>query len=210
MDVLDAIVTRRSARRFDPEHVMPAAEIRWLMDHVLLSPTAFNIQNWRFVAVQDAELRTEIRKAAWGQKQVTDASLLLVFCMDLKSWAKAPERYWINAPARVSEVMVGEIKHFYRDDEQLQRDEGMRSCGMAAQTAMLAAQAMGYDSCPMDGFDFKRVGHLINLPPDHRICMMLCIGKSISGSHPRSGQLPLDDVFMLDGFPEREVPDIDS
>ncbi|MDA3921425.1 MAG: nitroreductase family protein [Salinisphaera sp.] len=203
MNVLEAIVSRRSARRFDPAHVMPAATVRELMDYVLLTPTAFNIQNWRFVAVQDPELRVEIRKAAWGQKQVTESSLLLVFCMDLKSWGKEPERYWVNAPAKVAENMVREIRHFYRDDEQLQRDEGMRSCGMAAQTAMLAAKALGYDSCPMDGFDFKRVGHLINLPTDHRICMMLCVGKSLAEPHPRSGQLPLEEVFMTDGFPER-------
>ncbi len=204
MDVFEAITTRRSVRHFDPEHVMPEADIERLMAHVVLSPTAFNIQNWRFVAVQDAELRDEIRKAAWDQAQITEASLLLVFCLDLKSWAKDPERYWHNAPPEVAESMVREIRHFYRDDEALQRDEGMRSCGMAAQTAMLAARAMGYDSCPMDGFDFKRVGHLINLPPDHRICMMLCIGKTLQGAYPRSGQLSLADVFMRDGFIERE------
>ncbi len=149
------------------------------MRHVLLSPTAFNIQNWRFVAAQDPELRAEIRKAAWDQPQVTEASLLLILCMDLKSWDKSPERYWRNAPESVAASMVREIRHFYRDDDELQRDEGMRSCGMAAQTAMLAAGAMGYDSCPMDGFDFKRVAHLINLPPDHRICMMIAIGKTL-------------------------------
>ncbi|GAB3683560.1 nitroreductase family protein [Salinisphaera aquimarina] len=204
MDVFEAITSRRSVRHFDPTHRMSDSEIDTLMQHVLLSPTAFNIQNWRFVAVQDSELRSEIRKAAWDQAQITEASLLLVFCLDLKSWAKAPERYWRNAPDDVASAMVREILHFYRDDEALQRDEGMRSCGMAAQTAMLAARAMGYDSCPMDGFDFKRVGHLINLPPDHRICMMLCVGKTLQGAHPRSGQLALADVFMRDGFTERE------
>lgn len=203
MDVFEAITTRRSVRHFDPDHVMPEADIEQLMTHIALSPTAFNIQNWRFVAVQEAQRRAEIRKAAWDQAQITEASLLLVFCLDLKSWAKEPERYWHKAPAEVAESMVREIRHFYRDDEALQRDEGMRSCGMAAQTAMLAARAMGYDSCPMDGFDFKRVGHLINLPPDHRICMMLCVGKTLQGAHPRSGQLPLSEVFMRDGFIER-------
>lgn len=205
MDVLEAIRQRRSARKFDASYLMSEAEIDQLMDHVILSPTAFNIQNWRFVAVRDRHLRSEIRKAAWGQAQVTDASLLLVFCLDLKSWDKAPERYWINAPARVSESMVREIRHFYRDDTMLQRDEGMRSCGMAAQTTMLAAKAMGYESCPMVGFDFKRVGHLINLPPDHRICMMLCIGKPLIAAYPRSGQLEVGEVFMYDGFTERDV-----
>lgn len=205
MGVLEAIRGRRSVRKFDPSHVMPDDEIVELMDHVILAPTAFNIQNWRFVAVRDHKRRAEIRKAAWGQAQITDASLLLVFCMDLKSWDKSPERYWANASARVSESMVREMRHFYGDDEMAQRDEGMRSCGMAAQTAMLAAEAMGYESCPMDGFDFKRVGHLINLPPDHRICMMVCIGRPLVAAYPRSGQLNLDDVFMVDGFPDSEL-----
>jgi nitroreductase len=205
VEVLEAIRARRSVRKFDPEHPMSPAEIRCLMEYVILSPTAFNIQNWRFVAVRDEELRVEIRKASWGQKQITDASLLLVLCMDLRSWEKAPERYWGNAPGRVSESMVRNIRHFFGDDEQLQRDEGMRSCGMAAQTAMLAAKALGYESCPMDGFDFKRVGHLINLPPDHRICMMLCIGKPLVSAYPRSGQLMLDEVFTWDAFPDRQA-----
>ena len=43
-------------------------------------------------------------------------------------------------------------------NEQVQRDEAMRSCGMAAMTLMLAAKEMGYDTCPMDGFDFDAVG----------------------------------------------------
>ncbi|RJS95304.1 nitroreductase family protein [Salinisphaera sp. Q1T1-3] len=200
MEVLEAIRARRSVRKFDPDHRMTADEIDTLMQHVILSPTAFNIQNWRFVAVTDPARRTEIRKAAWDQSQVTEASLLLVLCMDLRSWEKSPERYWRNAPAKVSESMIREIRHFYRDDDMLQRDEGMRSCGMAAQTAMLAAKAMGYDSCPMDGFDFKRVGHLIDLPADHRICMMICIGRSMAQAHPRAGQLDLDEVYMQDGF----------
>ncbi|HET7315342.1 nitroreductase family protein [Salinisphaera sp.] len=203
MEVFEAIRTRRSVRKFDPSHRMSATEIDQLMAHVILSPTAFNIQNWRFIAVADAELRAEIRKAAWDQAQVADASLLLVLCMDLKSWDKTPERYYANAPAHVCDAMVREIRHFYGDDEQLQRDEGMRSCGMAAQSAMLAAKAMGYESCPMSGFDFKRVGHLINLPPDHRIGMMVCIGKPVAAAYPRAGQLALDDVFMRDGFPDR-------
>jgi len=203
MDVLEAIASRRTVRHFDPEHRMPDAEVEQLMGHILRSPTAFNIQNWRFVAAQDPALRAEIRKAAWDQAQVTEASLLLIFCLDLKSWAKAPERYWRHAPPAVAESMVREIRHFYRDDEALQRDEGMRSCGIAAQTAMLAARAMGYDSCPMDGFDFKRVAHLINLPPDHRICMMIAFGKTVQGAHPRSGQLDLTDVFVRNAFTEQ-------
>ncbi len=202
MDVLDTIEARRSTRHFDPEHRMSAAEFDALMHYVRCAPTAFNIQNWRFVAVQDTELRAEIRQAAWNQPQITEASLLLVLCLDLKSWAKSPHHYWRNAPPHVAESMVRQIEHFYRDDAQLQRDEGMRSCGIAAQTAMLAAKGLGYDSCAMDGFDFKRVAHLINLPPDHRISLIVTIGKAVNPPYPRSGPVANADVVFRDTFPD--------
>lgn len=201
MNVSQALETRRSIKYFDPRHSMSDAECEKLMQASLLSPTAFNIQNWRFVRVESPELRTEIRKAAWDQPQVTDASLLLVLCMDLMAWSRDPARYWRNAPPEVSEQLVPDITDFYRDDDQLQRDEGMRSCGIIAQSLMLMAREMGYHSCAMDGFDFQRVAELIRLPEDHEICMIITIGKPIRDPWPRGGQLPLDEVYFTDQFP---------
>ena len=200
MKVSEAIRERRSHKFFDPAHQMSEAEITRLLEHAVLSPTAFNIQNWRFVQVDDPQLRREIRLAAWDQPQITDCSLLLVLCMDLQAWDREPERYWRNAPEDVGRAMASQIRDFYRGDPQAQRDEGMRSCALAAMNLMLMAREMGYDSCPMDGFDFKRVAHLIHLPPDHAICMILCIGKSLREPFPRPGQIPLDEVYIRNGF----------
>ncbi len=201
MNVSEAIQSRRSIKYFDPAHRMPASVRTRLLSLALLSPTAFNIQNWRFVAVESPAVRQEIRKAAWDQPQITDASLLLVLCMDLMAWSRSPERYWQHAPEDIRNQLVPEIRDFYRDDEQLQRDEGMRSCGIAAQSLMLAAQEAGYDSCALDGFDFKRVAHLIQLPDDHEICMIITIGKALRPPWPRAGQLSLGEVFFVDHFP---------
>ena len=82
----------------------------------------------------------------------------------------------------------------------MQRDEAMRSCGIAAQTLMLAAKAMGYDSCPMDGFDFAAVGQLINLPDDHVISLCLAIGKATQAENPRGGQLDKKEVLIDNRF----------
>jgi nitroreductase len=82
----------------------------------------------------------------------------------------------------------------------VQRDEAMRSCGMAAMNLMLTAKAMGYDTCPMDGFDFDKVGGLLNLPKDHIPTMFVCVGKGIKEAMPRGGQLPLDQVVIQNQF----------
>lgn len=200
MNVFAAIEQRRSVKGFDPNHAMTDAEIDRLMNLAMLAPTAFNIQNWRFVLVRDPELRKQVRAAAWDQAQVTDASLLLVLTADLKAWEKEPARYWKNAPQPVQDFIVPAIGQYYSGREQVQRDEAMRSCGIAAMTLMLAAKEMGYDSCPMDGFDFDAVSKLINLPQDHVIAMFVAIGKGIKEPWPRGGQLPMNEVVVQNRF----------
>ncbi|QLE98707.1 nitroreductase family protein [Neptunomonas phycophila] len=200
MQTFEAITSRRAVKQFDPEHVLTADEERELLSLAVLSPTAFNIQNWRFVVVKDKALRAQIRAAAWDQAQVTDSSLLVIMCADLKAWEKEPERYWANTDQGTRDILLPAIDNYYRGKEQTQRDEAMRSCGMAAQTLMLTAKSMGYDSCPMDGFDFDAVGKLIKLPEDHVISMFVAIGKATKEAHPRGGQLPLTDVVITDTF----------
>lgn len=200
MDTFEAIETRRSVKHFDPAHAMPEADMQRLLEAAILSPTSFNMQNWRFVWVRDADKRQAIRAAAWNQAQVTDASALLVLCADLNAHAREPQRYWQEAPQPVREMIVPMIGKFYTEQPQLQRDEAMRSIGIASQTIMLAARAMGYDSNPMIGFDPKVVAEVIGLPDDHVIGLMLAIGKAVKPAMPRGGQLPLTEVLVVDSF----------
>ena len=200
MQVKEAIQQRRSIKHFDTNHVMTEKEIQELLSHAILSPTAFNIQNWRFVVVTDKALRQKIRSVSWGQAQVEEASILIVLVADLMAWNKEPARYWKYAPQPVQDYLVPAIQKYYNGKPEVQRDEGMRSCGMAAMNLMLTAKSMGYDTCPMDGFDFDRVSELLNLPSDHTPAMFVCVGKGIKEAMPRGGQLPLDQVVIQNQF----------
>lgn len=200
MNVSEAIIERRSVKAYDPQHKMTEDEIAKLMSLAMLSPTAFNIQNWRFVVVTDPALRKEIRAVSWDQAQVEDASILIVLTADLHAWKKQPERYWVNAPKPVQDFLVPAIGQYYTGKEQVQRDEAMRSCGMAAMTIMLAAKDMGYDTCPMDGFDFDAVAKLLNLPDDHTPVMFVVVGKALKEAQPRGGQLPMNEVVIYNKF----------
>ena len=90
MDTFDAIKERRSVKHYDINHKLTDDEINQLMSLAVLSPTSFNMQNWRFVLVKDHEIKKQIRAAAWDQAQVTDSSVLIVICADLKSWKNNP------------------------------------------------------------------------------------------------------------------------
>ena len=201
MDTFDAIYQRRAIKAFDPDHKLTRDEEAKLLEAAIQAPTSFNIQHWRFVILRDPALRQTIRKEFGNdQAQMTDASLLVLMTADTKAWQKEPARYWQNAPKQVADLLVGWMGPFHEGREWLQRDEAQRSIGMAMQTLMLAAKAMGYDSCPMIGFDIEKVAELIHLPADHVMGPMVAIGKGTKAPWPKPGQLPLSELVVENGF----------
>ncbi|MDA9951761.1 nitroreductase family protein [Oligoflexaceae bacterium] len=200
MDVIEAIESRRAVKHYDTSYKMPVEHIEKMDELIRASPTAFNIQNWRIVKVTDPEQRKRIRAAAWDQAQVTDASLLYVLCGDLSAWKKDPARYWEKAPQEVRDFMTTNITAYYKDKPQVQRDEVMRSCDILAQTIMIAAKGLGYDSCPMDGFDFDAVAKIINLPEELALAMFVVVGKSEKPAREKGGFIPNEEVFAENSF----------
>ncbi len=202
MNVIESIESRRSIKHYDSGHEMPEEDIARLMHLAKLAPSSFNMQNYRFLLVRDMELRQQIRDVAWDQAQVTDASLLVVMCADLTAHADNPQRYWNHAPQAVQDILVPALTPFYEGNERLIRDEAMRSTGFAGMSLMLAARGMGYDSCPMIGFDAAAVSRLINLPDHFVLSFILAIGKGTSAAWPRGERLPDSETVFTNRFPQ--------
>ena len=201
MTTLEAIYKRRAIKHFDKEHQFTAEEERTLLEATIQAPTSFNLQHWRLVILRDLELRARIRKEFGNdQAQMTDASLLVLFTADMMAWQKEPERYFVNAPKDIADLLVNWVGPFHEGREWLQRDEAQRSIGLAMQTLMLAALDLGYQACPMIGFDIEKVAELIRLPEDHVMGPMVAVGKGIKEPWPKPGQLPLEEVVFENSF----------
>ena len=200
MDAIQAIKERRSIKQYDTTHRFTLAEFDQLIDLAMHAPSSFNLQHWRLVNVTDPAQRQKIREAAWGQAQVTDASLLFVVAADLKVCQKNPASYWRNATKEAQDMLVPMIAPFYEGREQLQRDEAMRSVGLFMQTMMLAAKAMGYESCPMIGFDPVKVAELVKLPADHAIGALLVVGKGSKAAWPKAGFVDKSTMIVENHF----------
>lgn len=200
MNIIEAIENRRSIKHYDATHEMPQEDVDMLMRLAQLSPSSFNMQNYRFVLIRDPELRQKVRAVAWDQAQVTEASLLVIMCADLKAHEDHPERYWSHAPQAVQDILVPALVGFYKDNDRLIRDEAMRSTGLAGMSLMLAAKGLGYESCPMVGFDAKAVAELIKLPEDHAVSFMISIGKGMKEPWPRGDRLPASEVVITNQF----------
>lgn len=201
MTTIETIESRRSIKHFDPEHIMPEADLAELIRLTKLAPSSFNMQNYRLVVVQDKALKADIRAAAWDQAQVSDASVLFVMCADLNAHLTDPSIYWGHAPQPVQDILGPMVKPFYEGKDRLIRDEAVRSSALAGMTLMLAARAKGYDSCPMIGFDPDAVAKLINLPKDHMISFLISVGKKTQPAWDRGPRLPDSKVVIHDRFP---------
>ena len=200
MNVKEAIEARRSVKHFDPDYVIPEPELAELLRLTKLAPSSFNMQNYRILVVRDPEIRQQIRAAAWDQPQVTDASVLFIFCGDLKAHQAAPSTYWSHAPQEVQDIIGPMIQPFYEGKDRLIRDEAIRSSALAGMTLMLAAKDMGYDSCPMIGFDGDKVSEIINLPEDFTLSFMIPVGKKTQSGWNRGERLPDDKIVAFDRF----------
>ena len=200
MNVKETIEARRSVKHYDPDHVMPEEDLAELIRLTKLAPSSFNMQNYRILVVRDAEVRQQIRAAAWDQPQVTDASVLFILCADLSAHQENPSTYWAHAPQEVQDILGPMIQPFYEGKDTLIRDEAMRSSALAGMTLMLAAKDMGYDSCPMIGFDGEKVAELINLPQHYALSFMIPVGKQAQPGWERGDRLADERVVAYDKF----------
>jgi len=200
MNVKETIEARRSVKHYDPNHVMPEEDLAELIRLTKLAPSSFNMQNYRILVVRDPEIRKQIRAAAWDQPHVTDASVLFILCADLTAHQENPSTYWAHAPQEVQDILGPMIQPFYEGKDTLIRDEAMRSSALAGMTLMLAAKDMGYDSCPMIGFDGEKVAELINLPQHYALSFMISVGKQAQPGWERGDRLADDRVVAYDKF----------
>ena len=131
-----------------------------------------------------------------NQSQVTDASLLIIVCAKIDAWKEDIAEKWSHTNEQVQGFIRQSIDGFYQDNAEMQRDEAIRSNGMASQNLMLAAEGMNLQSGAMVGFDYEKVGELIQLPENYIISNFVVIGKSIEQDAPKSPRLPLSEVLI--------------
>ncbi len=199
MQLIQAIAGRRSVKQYDATGAITDDDLKALFEQVVLSPSSFNLQHWRFVVVRDPARKAELRQAAFGQEHVETASAVIVVVGKLDAHEDA-EQIYAQAPQDVRERLLPMIGSFYADNPQARRDETIRSASLAAMTLMLAAYDMGYATCPMIGFDPEAVSRLVDLDDLHIPVMLVVVGTPAGDIRPRPQRRPVHDVVKLESL----------
>ena len=182
LSVTEAAERRRSIRAFEPEPI-PRDHLTQILDVVRLAPSAFNIQPWRFVAVESPELKAELASAAFNQRQILSAPTVLVLYTDMAdSLDKVDE---LLHPGMDDAQKAGARSTILKNFGAMTSDE--RETWAAAQGnialgyLLLAIESHGYQSSPMLGFDVDKVKTLLGLPANVRVPAIIALGIGTEG-----------------------------
>lgn len=178
LTVTEAAERRRSIRSFEPDAI-PRETLTQILDVVRLAPSAFNIQPWRFIAVESPELKAELAAAAFNQRQVHSAPTVLVLYTDM---AEALERVdELLHPgmddAQKSGVRSTIIKNFGSMTPEARETWAASQGNIALGYLLLAIESHGYQSSPMLGFDPAQVKALLGLADNVRVPAIIALGK---------------------------------
>lgn len=171
LTVLEALHWRYATKIFDSARTIPAELWSNLEQSLVLSPSSYGLQPWKFLVIEDPALRSELRPFSWNQSQITDASHLVVFLAKRTIDGADLDRL-IEATSTIREQPIEQLA-FYRSMMQKDLLDGPRSAlidqwstnqlYIALGTFMTAAALLGIDTCPIEGFSPPDYDRLLGL-----------------------------------------------
>lgn len=166
-----ALNWRYAVKKFDPQKKISDQEFKALQESLRLSPSSYGLQPWKFIVVNNPELRKKLRASSWNQSQVEDASHYVVLTYKEKMDEAHIEKYVQNMAATRGvtrdslepfyKVMVGDIVAGPRS--QTIDAWAQRQCYIAMGFLMLSAASLNIDSCPMEGLVPEEYDALLDL-----------------------------------------------
>lgn len=200
--IQSAIESRTSVNNFQTGRPLAPETIASLVRLATQAPSAYNMQNWRFIAVQSEEAKARLKSAAFGQQKIMDASVAFIICGTLAAHTQLAKVLKPSVEATIMKqatvnAWVTQASTSHEGNSVLQRDEAMRSASLAAMTLMLAAQGMGLGSCPMSGFDATQVAREFELAATELPVVIVAVGYPATGNWPQKMRKALSEVLSL-------------
>ena len=202
----EVLHSRRSVRVFDSAVTIGRPEIEEIIQEAALAPSSANLQPWRFLIIDDPELKARIHPIANSQDQVLAAPVLIAVLGDLECvehveeiYSAAVERGYM--PQATKEGFVARMKAMLPQMSEQQRKEmALFDGGLVTMQLMLSARARGYDTVPMGGFDKAKFKEALAIPDRYVPMLLLTLGKAAREGHPTT-RLPLERItFWNEAF----------
>lgn len=169
-ELLESLRARYAVKKYDPAGRIPAPTWDALEQALVLAPSSYGLQPWRFFVVDDPALRARLKDASWGQGQVVDADKLVVFAVRKDLGAADVDRY-LSRIAEERKVPLASLTDFrgmlLKAVSRPPADVAAwaaRQAYIALGVFLTAAAALGVDATPMEGIEPAKYDALLGLP----------------------------------------------
>jgi nitroreductase len=202
METIQTIKERRSINFFQPGRTISEEDLRKLLEIANLSPSSFNLQPWKVILIRDPEKKKALRKCAFDQPKVEEASAVLIMIADPNAVEenlervldKAQELGYIKPEGK--ERSRAMVKSLYGTVDSLKRKIfAVKNTALFAMNLMIVAKGLGFETHPMDGFDEEAIKKEFGIGEDKIIPMLIAIGYLKEGVKllPRAFRRPIDE-----------------
>ncbi|MGA2934077.1 MAG: NAD(P)H-dependent oxidoreductase [Methanomicrobiales archaeon] len=199
MEFKDIVMQRYATKKFDGRKIEDA-KIKALFELIRYAPSALNVQPWKIKVVTDQKVKEQLKPATWNQEQITTCSHLLVFCAntDFKGLIERLERLLKQAkmPEDVAKMVMGMARdYFLKIPPEAQLAMAQHHVFLALGNALNGAKSLGFDSCPMGGFDPKEYSRILGLPSTLVPTMLCPVGYAADRPMPKL-RFPKEEIFF--------------
>ncbi len=172
---------RYAVKKFDPTRKVASADWHALEQSLILSPSSFGLQPWKFFVVHTPEIRQQLVEFSWGQTQVVDASHLVVLAIKLNV-DDAYVDYYIKRTAEIRQMPVEQLAPFakvIKDFLARMTPDDLKAWAklqvyIALGQLMTSAAHLGIDTCPMEGFIPAKYDEVLGLPEKGYSAAVVC------------------------------------
>ncbi len=167
-EILSAFMFRHACKEFDPSKKIPDNDFEFILETGRLSPSSFGLEPWKFLVVQDRDLREKLKEGAWGATVKLDTASHFMVCLTMKAPLMKYGSDYLNDFMERVQKWEGEglgnrkkmYENFQRTDFDLNTDEKIfewasRQCYIALANMLTSSAMIGIDSCPIEGFNRK-------------------------------------------------------
>ncbi len=179
--LLAALRWRYATKQFDTSRKIPEAVWDAIEESIVLTPSSFGLQPWKFLVVEDPAIRTKLLAESWNQPQVTDASHFVVLtaradlaATDIDAWIARMAEVQDKTPEEVAPLkgmIAGFAERMSHEDRQAWN---VRQSYIALGQLMTSAAVLGIDACPMEGISASAYDRILGLEGSGYATVVAC------------------------------------
>jgi nitroreductase len=180
--VLEQLNWRYATKQFDSTKQIPSETWHALEQSMVLAPSSFGLQPWKFFVIRNPDLRQQLVEHSWGQKQVAEASHVVVFAVKKNLDAAYVDRY-VARMAEVQQIPVESLQGFKnvvngtidKMPSQAAIDGwSTRQVYIALGQFMTTAAMLEVDTCPIEGFNPAKYDEVLGLSDSNYASVVVC------------------------------------